>query len=98
MTTPTPHQPIRRPAELILTTAIYDVLRLTPPGQAGVEAVTVAEIVARHQLCQIAHNAELSVVFEALLAIGGPADSRDITEQVRAIRERAAGNSGRPSP
>lgn len=84
---------IRRPAELILTTAIYDVLRLSRPPTTSAERATLSETILRHQLCKIAHDADLAVVLKALAAIGGPADLHAITEQVGAIRERAAGSA-----
>lgn len=87
-----------KPIDLIVANTMHDTMRKVTDAHTVMCAATGKdrsievdrigrEAIARHLLCQIAHDASMSNVFAALKAIGAPHSDDDISESVKAVLE-----------
>lgn len=89
---------IGKPIDLIVANSMHDIANATEMLTKVLGQVSgpfnfeqeINETIARRLLCDIAHNANMRHVFDALKSVGAPCSHDDIAEGRRAIRERVA--------
>lgn len=81
------------PPELILQNALYVALgqisAQAKAANANIPNTQMAEMCARHMVCEMAQRSDLAVVFRMLVACGGPADMQSCEGMVAAALDRA---------